>query len=257
MKQTRLHEYLYKSTVSNLGSDEHLQIAGELANARKVLVDTEAAAKIRYLLDRDPWQFEKHFDVLERPSEPVWYEWGIKTRSGHGGTDEAKTGCLIIPHPASDDLLLIITGWSSGEPGQARHAYGVALVGVSHFHEIARKAKFTIQRNRETSLARILDGIEITMPSGFHDEISILSDNDPNAIEAALRDAAAEVPYLLAILISLKCDGGIKEEVSSDGEIHAKLCNPAERSLNQTFFDRLRGRREYIASSKNGLTWYI
>src|SRR5690606_9107398 len=62
-----LADRLYRAAAGALGSGEHLQVAGLLAEARRTVFDREAALEVRSLLDRDPWAFESNLDAIDPP----------------------------------------------------------------------------------------------------------------------------------------------------------------------------------------------
>lgn len=218
MKNTaNLSDLLYKSSVSKLGSDEHLQIAGMISSAKKFVIQKDSARNLREVLDADPIQFERNLDLVERPDSEIWYEWPIRTRTGHGGGDDARTGCLVAPHPADDRLSVVVTGWSDGK--SARHAYAIGLFNTEILKNAAEFARKTRRQDRESSYTRILQTIGGTISPGFRDEIAILSEGSKKAIPAALRDGTAEVPFLLAILIASKCADGLQHRHGTKGAL--------------------------------------
>lgn len=233
---------LYKSSMKNFGSDEHMQIAGLIKDAKKNTIDIEAATAIRRLLNDDPYAIECGLHFVERPTSPVWYEWGLETRSGHGGNENVKTGCLVVPHDFDEHLMLVVTGWT--EDGlNARHAFAVALFDTETLAVAAKIARSRKKPTNDESLSRILRYINVTMPSGFGDEIDILTDGDPFAKERSYRDATAEIPFLLTVMLLEKTKGGLHGEMV-DGATRQTLSRP----LNKGIFRRLQNKLGYQQS---------
>lgn len=218
MPDNLLADILYSSSMKNFGSDEHMQIAGLIKKAKKNVIEKNSALEIRHLLNRNPATIERGLKFIQRPAEPIWYEWGLETRSGHGGDENAKTGCLIAPHPFDDDLVLSITGWTT-DGQNARHAFAIALFDTNSLTQLSKHAIGVRAGSPEASLSRIMSAIEVTMPPGFGDEISILTDDDPMAKQRSYRDATAEIPFLFAIMLFERCIGGLVETVVDDAVV--------------------------------------
>lgn len=227
-----LADRLYRSVAGAIGSGEHLQIAGLLREATRTVIDRDAASEVRKWLDGDPWAFECNLDVLTPPLSPEWIEWPLETRSGHGGGDEAVTGCLVAPHPDDPGLVTFVTGWASA-PGPARHSYAVAMADLGHLYELAWGARQKFSRVPEESIERIMSCVTVSMPRGFEDEIGILVDGFPGAAEtamkAAMRDATAEIPFVMALVVAMRSRGGLLVS-NEDGHCRASLREPLKRS---------------------------
>jgi len=224
-----LADRLYRSAVGALGSAEHLQVAGLLGEARRTVFDRQAALEVRALLDRNPWAFESNLDAIRPPSSPEWYEWPLETRAGHGGGDSAVTGCLVVPHPQEYGTIVVVTGWDDGS-GMARHAYAVAIIDLAHLYEHAFAARTRFSRTPDESLERMMASVSVYMPNGFGDEIDIMTDGSREAREAAMRDATAEVPFLLALIVALGSKGGFVR-ACGEGAEHVSLAPPLKPGL--------------------------
>lgn len=259
MSDNSLAEMLYTSSMKNFGSDEHLQISGLLNDAQKNVIDLDAAIEIRHFLNRNPLVIEQSLHFIERPTSPVWYEWGLETRSGHGGNEHVKTGCLVVPHDFDEHLMLVVTGWS--EDGiSARHAFAVALFDTETLALLAKSARGRSHSHssNEASLSRIMSHINVTMPSGFGDEIDILTDNDPFAKERSYRDATAEIPFLLAIMILEKTRGGLTSKIDKN-MTRKSLSPPIAKNRFRKIVDRLvRSETNFITprSTRSQPVWY-
>lgn len=224
-----LADRLYRAAAGALGSGEHLQIAGLLREARRTVVDRQAALELRKLLDNDPWAIEANLDAILPPETPEWFEWPLETRAGHGGGGSAVTGCLLAPHPQEPGTAIVVTGWEDGT-GIARHAYAVAMIDIGHLYEHAYAARTRFSRTPDESLERMMASVSVYMPQGFGDEIDILTDGSPQAREAAMRDATAEIPFLLALIVTRHSKGGF---VSSEenGAVRLSLAPPIKPGL--------------------------
>lgn len=251
MSDAILADLLYSSSMKNFGSDEHMQIAGLINEAKKNVIEKDTAIEIRRFLNENPAAIEKGLSYIQRPEKPVWYEWPLETRSGHGGDENARTGCLIAPHPADEELILAVTGWST-DGTTARHAFSVALFDTGSMDQLSKLANSRTKTSPEASLARILSAIETTMPPGFGDEINILTDNDPMAHQRSYRDATAEIPYLLSIMLLERCNGGLVGEMA-DGAVIYKMAAPSKRGVIQILM-RKKSANSYIHIPKFGNT---
>lgn len=203
-----LADRLYRSTVGMLGSGEHLQIAGLLREASRTVICKEAALDLRAMLDADPWSIECNLDAILPPERAAWYEWPLGTRSGHGGGDQAVTGCLVAPHPEAEGVMTIVTGWQAGN-GPARHAFAVSMVDLGQMYGLAWGARNRFSQSPDESIERIMSCVATHMPEGFADEVGILTDGSAEAVEAAMRDATSEIPFLLALLVAMRSNGGL------------------------------------------------
>lgn len=233
---------LYRASSARLGADEHLQVAGLLRAARQIRVDRVAAAAIRDWVDGNPWAVECNLDAVSLPDGPVWLEWPLETRSGHGGGEGASTGCLVAPNPDHPGLLAFVTGWDTGD-GQARHAFAVAVADLQGLYDLAWGARTRFSRTPAESLARMMSSVSVSMPEGFADEVDILTDGSVDAREAAMRDATAEVPMVLALLVAMGRPGGMALHRDGDGVEAASLSPAPRRSALSRLAAMLPGRR--------------
>jgi len=208
-----------------LGAPEHLQIAGLIRNATAHVIERDAAEAVLDALENHTWSVESNLDLIPVPSGASWFEWPLPTRSGRGGGDTAKTGCLVVPHPEVENLLTIVTAWEA--QGLPMHAYGIALVDLGEIEFAAIAARRFYSKIREESLTRIMSRVSAFVPEAFRDEMLILTDGDETSSEAAMRDATAEVPFLLTLMLALNANGGLKVE-EADGKLRTFL-PPARR----------------------------
>jgi len=209
-----------------IGAQEHLQIAGLIRGATSHVVDRDAAIAVRDALDEHTWSVESNLDLIPMPQGAAWYEWPLPTRVGHGGGDAARTGCLAVPHPEVDNLLMVVTAWES--LGIAMHSFGIAMIDMVELQIHAAAARRLYSKDRIESLTRIMSKVDAFVPQSFMEEISILSDGNEQAADAAMRDATSEVPFLLALLLALNASGGIvvREE---DGVLRGILPDTGRR----------------------------
>jgi len=253
-----LADRLYQASVTRLGSEEHLQIAGFLREADRTVIAKDAALAVRDFVYEDPWQVECNLDLVERPTGPVWYEWPLETKAGHGGGDGATTGCLVLPYPGDEEAMAVVTGWDNG--GNPRHSFAVALIDTALLANLAWGARNLYSDEREDSLARMMSVVTAGMPHGFSDEISILTDGDKDAVDAAMRDATAEMPFLMAMFVFLKAEGGL-EIRSEDGRKTAILSDIPGKSLAERALDKFRrsaykGLRRDEGKRQTRLRWF-
>lgn len=215
---------LYKATAARTGAAEHLQVAGLLKEARRISVDREAASAIRDWVDSNPWAVEANLDAIAVPEGPLWLEWPLPTRAGHGGGEAARTGCLVAPNPEHQGLLAFVTGWDTGD-GQGRHAFGVAVADLQGLYDLAWNARTRFSKAPAESLARMMSSVSASMPEGFADEIDILTEGSTEAREGILRDATSEMPMVLALLVAMGRPGGLALSAAESGE--AATLSPA------------------------------
>lgn len=222
-----------------IGAPEHGQIAELLGQAKRFRLTRPAATEIRRLLYAEPTTFERNLDVVARPSGPEWYEWPLQTRAGHGGGDKAVTGCLVLPHPEVESVLTFVTGWI-GEKAVARHSYGTAMVDVGDLAKHSYEAREFYSSSPEESVERLMEQIGVAVPLGFQDEIAIMFDRSEAAMEAAMRDASSEIPYMLAVLVAMKCENGLSG-TDAGNCTELSFGQPAAPGLRHRIEDALRG----------------
>jgi hypothetical protein len=238
-----------------IGAPEHAQIAELVGSAKRHRLSKDAALDIRRRLYGDPTTFERNLDALTRPDGPEWYEWPLETRVGHGGGDRAVTGCLVLPHPDVETVLTFVTGWV-GDKAIARHSYGTAMVDIGDLAKHAFEAREFYSSTPVESVERVMEQIGVAVPLGFQDEIAIMFDRSEAAMEAVMRDASSEIPFMLAVLVAMRCEGGL---VSKDGQGCSDLTfGPARETgvgqrLGAVF---RRGKRSFIRriKSRDGAT---
>lgn len=237
-----------------LGAPEHLQIAGLIRNATAHVVDRDAAEAVHDALENHTWTVESNLDLIPVPSGATWYEWPLPTRSGRGGGDAARTGCLVVPHPEVDNLITIVTAWES--QGLPMHAYGIAVVDLGEVEVAAIAARRLYSKVREESLTRIMSHVGAFVPDSFRDEMLILTGGDETSAEAAMRDATAEVPFLLALMLAIKANGGIEVEVT-DGYRRAYLPPARRRDGCRGIIDGILKRRHggFVRTGEREATW--
>ncbi|NTF17498.1 hypothetical protein G6L37_03730 [Agrobacterium rubi] len=220
-----LADKVYRFCCDAIGAPEHLQIAEQLAGARKHVISLEAAMTIRASLDAAPWAFEQNLDMIERPDGPEWFEWPLPTRAGHGGGDKATTGCLVLPHPDIDTVVTMITAWV-GKKRIARHSYGAAMVDLSDLKVAAYHARNGYSEIAEESMERMMGQIGLAVPLGFQDEIGIMFNRSEGAMEGILRDSSAEIPFVLSILLARQAKGGLVSREAEE-QTHLEFGPPA------------------------------
>ncbi len=230
-----LADKVYRFCCDAIGAPEHLQIAEQLIGATKHVLTHTAAVTIRDAIDRSPWAFEQNLDQLRRPAGAEWYEWPLPTRAGHGGGDQAVTGCLVLPHPDLETVITMVTAWV-GEKKIARHSYGVAMVDLSDLSVNAYHARNGFSEVADESIERIMGQIGIAVPLGFQDEIAIMFNRSEGAMEGIMRDASAEIPFVLAMLLARQARGGLD---TRQGE-HSMLIEQGIPDP-ETLYERLSG----------------
>jgi hypothetical protein len=228
-----LADQVYRFCCDAIGAPEHLQIAEHLLGAKKHVVTRAAAFELREALDVYPWAFEQNLDQLRRPDAAEWYEWPMPTRAGHGGGDKAMTGCLVLPHPDIETVITMVTAWV-GDKRVARHSYGVGLVDLNDIAVNAYHARNGYSEIADESIERVMAQIGVAVPLGFQDEIAIMFNRSEGAMEGVMRDSTAEIPFVLALLLSKQARGGL---VVKQGE-HSLIVDQATPS-EPTFTEKL------------------
>jgi hypothetical protein len=168
-----------------------------------------------------------------------------------------KTGCLVVPHEFDEHLMLVVTGWT--EDGiNARHAFAVSLFDTETLAVAAKIARTRKKPTNAESLSRIMKYINVTMPSGFGDEINILTDSDPFAKERSYRDATAEIPFLLAVMLLEKTKGGLHGEMV-DGATKQKLSRPLNKGIFRRVLDKISHEKSNLITPRSNRfkpIWY-
>lgn len=230
-----------------IGAPEHAQIAELLGEARRHRIGKPAALEIRRRLYADPATFERNLDAVVRPSGPEWYEWPLETRAGHGGGDRAVTGCLVLPHPDVESVVTFVTGWV-GAKAIARHSYGTAMVDLNDLQKHAYEAREFYSSTPVESVERMMEQIGVAVPLGFQDEIAIMFDRSESAMEAVMRDASSEIPFMLAVLVAMRCEGGLEARRTERCD-ELSFGTAARPGVRQRIADAVSGRRSFIRRS--------
>lgn len=185
--------------MASIGAPDHIEIAGHISRADKFRLHDDARDRIAETRKRAVWSIEQNLDVIQVPRKPVWVEWnGLPTFMN--GT-EGRTGFLAVGNPTAENVVSFVTAWEDGKG--ARHAYAFASIDLEAAYRQAYEARRFYSRTQNESLERIMGLVMVTMPDGFSDELSILTDGDKRVNEAAMRDGTAEMPFVLGILESV------------------------------------------------------
>ncbi|MDW9478807.1 hypothetical protein GOB57_08840 [Sinorhizobium meliloti] len=233
---TPLSESLYSNLFQRMGSDQHVEIAGFIKAAAKVVFSAEAATALRELWSKTPWTVESNLDMVKWPGAPTWYEVpGYLGKVDEG--DDPVVGFLVLPHPEDPRLYMVATAFQSSTVA-ARHCYAMALLDVAALTDNAIRARRFYSRTPEESVERIMSLIGVAISDDFRDELLITEDGREEVIEAAMRDATAEVPVLLSLLAAEAADNGLLLDLSDTASTVKALPLPARSKLGR-FGDRM------------------
>lgn len=233
---TPLSETLLANLFQRLGSGQHLEIAGYIREAEKVVFAADAAKALRGLWAETPWTVESNLDMVTWPGQPTWYEVpGYLGNIAEG--EDPIVGFLLLPHPEEAGLYMVATAFQSSTVA-ARHCYAMALLDVAALTDNAIHARHFYSRTAEESIARIMSQIGVSISDDFRDELMITEDGREEVIEAAMRDATAEVPVLLALLTAEAAENGLIIDMSGTRSKVTALPLP-ERSKFGRFTDRM------------------
>lgn len=205
-------------------ASEHLQIADLIRRSSIHLVDSSAAKAARDVVMSNTLSIEKNLDLIELPDTPTWFEWPLPTRNGrpHSAAGDERTGCLIAPHPFDENLHLVVSSWEIEQV--ASHSYGIAIIDKRDLSALAEDARHRLFSSNEDSIARIMSMIVAFVPPAFRDEMIIISDGQDQTT-AALRDATADVPLMLTLLLLCKVKGGLVFKNGEDDTISVEIGN--------------------------------
>lgn len=201
---TRLSSNLSDNLMKRVGADQHLEIAGFIREADKSVLDAKAGETVRNLWSKSPWTVESNLDLVNWPDRPTWYEMpGLPKNLGEG--DQAVLGFLILPHPAVPGLYQVVTCFETAEIA-ARHCYAMAYIDVASLSDNAVRARRFYSKIPTESAERIMMQIGVSISDDFRDELMIMEDDREEVIDAVMRDATADVPILLAILVAAESE---------------------------------------------------
>lgn len=206
-----LAESLQQSALSVMGAPDHLEIANLVSEAERNVLSDRARDRIGLVRDTAVWSVEHNLDTLTVPEKPFWVEWSGRPKFLPEG--EGRTGFLVAANTNFENVISIITAWDDGNG--ARHAYAVASIDLEQVYIHAYEARRFYSRVQSESLERIMSVVSVTMPEGFSQELSILTDGDSRVNEAAMRDATAELPFILAVIQCLSSPGALSLSVES------------------------------------------
>jgi hypothetical protein len=202
-----LHDRICEVALASIGSVEHTQVGTLVRDARKMSFTREAAVAARDTLLARAWTVECNLDLVPGIGTPMWLEWPLPTVAGHGGGDLAVTGCLLAPHPADPETLVAVTGWFNGE--DVGYSLAVSMVDTREIALMSYEARQDGDPGSHASLERILEHVHATLPPGFADEIETMTDATAD-LESVLRDATAEIPLALTLLLGTRAGGGLE-----------------------------------------------
>jgi hypothetical protein len=233
---TPLAEALTANLFQRLGSGQHLEIAGYIREASKTTFSADAAAAVRKLWADTPWTVESNLDLVKWPATPTWYE-APGNPDGVLGGEDPLIGYLMLPHPDEEGLYMVVTAIQSSTIA-ARHCYAVAMLDVAALTDNAIRARHYYSKTPSESVERIMMQIGVSISDDFKDELMITEDGREEVLEAAMRDATAEIPILLSILAVEGAENGLLIDFSETSSTVAAL-PLAERSRLGRMADRL------------------
>jgi hypothetical protein len=233
---TSLSESLCANLFQRIGSGQHIEIAGYIRDAGKVVFSEHAATALRRLWKDFPWTVESNLDMVTWPGEPTWYEVpGYLGNIADG--EEPVVGFLVLPHPEEPGLYMVATAFQSSTVA-ARHCYAMALLDVAALTDNAMRARRFYSKTATESAERIMMQIGVSISDDFRDELMITEDGKEEIIEAAMRDATAEIPVLLTLLATEASDNGFLLDLGESTSKVTSLPLP-KRSRFGRFADKM------------------
>lgn len=237
MRET-LANCLKMSCMNTVGAAEHMQIADLIRRSKIHVVDAGVAAAARDAMTNHLLSMEANLDLVPLPDRPTWFEWPLPPRNGraHAGTGNERTGCLITPHPADANLHMIVSCWELDDGPM--HAYGIAIIAQRDLDALAENARYAPNSTYEESMGRIMSMIATFVPPAFDEEMKILSDGEDQAM-AAMRDATAEIPMLLSLLMLCRAQGGAILGDREDDAVSIKMGEAYAQGLMARLFSTM------------------
>ncbi|MBY3151030.1 hypothetical protein HFO56_01130 [Rhizobium laguerreae] len=236
---TPLSEALSANLFQRLGSGQHVEIAGYIRDAAKTVFSADAAAAVRKLWADTPWTVESNLDLVTWPGAPTWYEIPGNLAGVPSG-DKPVLGFLMLPHPEEEGLYMVVTAFQTSAIA-ARHCYAVALLDVASLTDNAIRARHFYSKTPSESVERIMMQIGVSISDDFRDELMITEDGREEVVEAAMRDATAEIPLLLSILAVEGTENGLLIDFNETSSTVTAL-PLRERSRLGRFSDRMKRR---------------
>lgn len=232
---------LCESLTRRIGSSLHLELAALVRDARKRVIAGEGGRGLRALSRRAPWTVESNLDLIAWPAEPLW----IETAPYEAADDrrEHDIGFLLFRVPDSDFYAAATAVRSPAAPAQ--HAFAVALLDPATLAAHAGEARRKYSKTPDESLERLMGVIGVTMAEEFVEELRLLDEGGERMVDAAMRDATAEIPLLLATLLSIGASGCFIEDHSDEslGAVRLEGLPRPTRTRFGRFADGLRRRQ--------------
>jgi hypothetical protein len=227
----RLNEALFRRA----GSDQHIEIAGYLREAEKTVLDPTAADAVRKLRDEATWTVESNLDLVKWPGGPVWYEMPGYIMNLQEGEDP-RMGFLVLPHPQGGGIYMVVTAFSTASI-EPRHCFAMSLIDAGALAENAYFARRYYSHAQDESLERLMGHIGVSISDDFRDELMITEDGREEVIEAVMRDATADIPLLLALMVAEASENGFVLDMSEEGNTLVGAPLPGRTRLGE-FADR-------------------
>ncbi|MGH0003735.1 hypothetical protein ACQU0X_26970 [Pseudovibrio ascidiaceicola] len=202
-----LQQKLAITTMNALGSPEHKSVTDELIHSEKFLLSIELHLSLLDVCRHHSYTVERNLDRITIPEKPIWIEWRAPMLTGHGGAENAVTGCLVAPDPNSVSGLFILTGWFDGT--MARHSYATAHIDVNSIYGLARLSRRQLSVEHDEVMERIMSFVNLSLCASFEEELRILYPKQALPLDAVYRDASGEIPLCLAALIALNTSKGV------------------------------------------------
>jgi hypothetical protein len=244
------------SCVNTMGAEEHHQIANLIRASRIHIVDGDVAEAARDAMINHTHSLERNLDLVRLPASPVWFEWPLPPRNGrpHSGPGIARTGCLIAPHPEDDKLHMIVSAWEMD--GVAMHAYGIGIIAQGDLDAVAAQARRLSSSSAEESISRIMSVIVAFVPPAFEDEMRIISDGEDQTM-GALRDATADVPMMLSLLLLSASEGGAAFHEAEDDTVSVRMGDNYAPSTMLRISETVLGRWKpgFLRLGKKSVAW--
>ena len=238
-----LSHRLYTALFQRLGSDQHLEIAEFIKRSKKITLDAKIGQNLRDVVNNNPWTVESNLDSALWPDEPTWYEVDIPSRLGRDDSN-SKTGFLVLPHPSGPGSYMVLTAFEAGD-ASARHCFAMSFINTQDVNENAYLARERYSKTPDESIERLMSVFGVSITNEFKEELLIIQDGDEAIIEAALRDAALEMPLLMAILVALNTKNGLIQQITQGATSDINLVSaplPIRKRIG-TFLDKLNRRQ--------------
>jgi hypothetical protein len=259
MTNETLADRLYASCFQRVGSDQHIELAGLIKEADRYSLSEDAAEDVRRHCADNPWGVESNMDLIDWPKRPLWIEWRGYLRNVERG-ENPLSGFLVLPHPEYENKFVVFSATETSEV-RARHSYATAVLDTDQMAVHAWQARRFYSKTPDEALERLMSVINVTMSNDFRDEMLITNDYDATVIDSALRDASADIPFFLTVMVAMRARAGFSPALA-EKQIELRSVQRRERSAIGRIADRFAGRlssgivRSGKGDERDRLTWF-